>query len=163
MNAEAGENAGVEFEISKRLDFLGGRGEDFYIQTNVSFIDSNVTIAEKDRNVLTSTSRALQGQSDWLFNAQIGYEPFSGTTATLLYHYFGERISEVGIEGGPDLIEQPFGELNSVVMIEFTDNWRMTLKGKNLLDEASEVTQGGFITTGFNRGRELSIQMDFRF
>ena len=163
VNAEAGENAGVEFEISKRLDFLGGRGEDFYIQTNVSFIDSNVTIAEKDRNVLTSTSRALQGQSDWLFNAQIGYEPFSGTTATLLYHYFGERISEVGIEGGPDLIEQPFGELNSVVMIEFTDNWRMTLKGKNLLDEASEVTQGGFITTGFNRGRELSIQMDFRF
>jgi outer membrane receptor protein involved in Fe transport len=163
VNAEAGENAGVEFEISKRLDFLGGRGEDFYIQTNVSFIDSNVTIAEKDRNVLTSTSRALQGQSDWLFNAQIGYEPFSGTTATLLYHYFGERISEVGIEGAPDLIEQPFGELNSVVMIEFTDNWRVTLKGKNLLDEASEVTQGGFITTGFNRGRELSIQMDYRF
>jgi hypothetical protein len=69
----------------------------------------------------------------------------------------------VGIEGAPDLIEQPFGELNSVVMIEFTDNWRMTLKGKNLLDEASEVTQGGFITTGFNRGRELSIQMDYQF
>ncbi len=162
-NAAAGENAGVEFEISKRLGFLGDRGEDFYVQTNIAFIDSEVTIAEKDRGILTSTSRALQGQSDWLFNAQIGYEPFTGTTATLLYHYFGERISEVGIEGAPDLIEQPFGELNTVFMHEFTESWRMTLKGKNLLDEKSEVTQGGFITTGFNRGRELSLQVDYRF
>ncbi len=162
-NAEAGENAGVEFEITKRLDFLGDRWEDFYVQTNVAFIDSKVTIAEKDRGILTSTSRALQGQSDWLFNAQIGYEPFSGTTATVLYHYFGERISEVGIEGAPDLIEQPFGELNTVFIHEFSETWKMTLKGKNLLDEESEVTQGGFVTTGFNLGRELSIQLDYRF
>lgn len=162
-NAEAGENAGVEFEVTKSLEFLGDRWEDFYIQTNVAFIDSEVTIAEADRGILTSTSRALQGQSDWLFNAQIGYEPFTGTTATLLYHYFGERISEVGIEGAPDLIEQPFGELNSVFIHEFNDTWRLTLKGKNLLDEKSEITQGGLITTGFNRGRELSIQMDYRF
>jgi len=162
-NAEAGENTGVEFEISKRLDFLGDRWEDFYIQSNIAFIDSQVTIAEKDRGILTSTSRALQGQSDWLFNAQIGYEPFSGTTATVLYHYFGERISEVGIEGAPDLIEQPFGELNTVFMREFNDNWRLTLKGKNLMDERSEVTQGGFVTTGFNRGREVSLKVDYRF
>lgn len=163
VNAEAGENAGVEFEVTKRLDFLGGRGEDFYVQTNLAFIDSEVTIAEEDRNILTSTSRALQGQSDWLFNAQIGYEPFSGTTATLLYHYFGERISEVGIEGAPDLVEEPFGELNTVFIHEFNETWRMTLKGKNLLDEKSEITQGGLITTGFNRGREVSVQMDYRF
>lgn len=163
VNAEAGENAGVEFEVSKRLDFLGDRWEDFYIQTNVAFIESEVTIAEKDRSILTNTSRPLQGQSDWLFNAQIGYEPFSGTTATVLYHYFGERISEVGVEGAPDLIEQPFGELNTVFIHELSDNWRMTLKGKNLLNERSEVTQGGLITTGFNRGRELSFQLDYRF
>lgn len=163
INAEAGENAGIEFEVTKSLDILGDRFEDFYVQTNVAFIDSEVTIAEKDRSILTNASRPLQGQSDWLFNAQIGYEPFNGTTATLLYHYFGERISEVGIEGAPDLIEQPFGELNTVFIREFNDHWRMTLKGKNLLDEKSEITQGGFVTTGFNRGREVSVQLDYRF
>ena len=42
------------------------------------------------QGVLTTTDRPLQGQSDWLFNLQVGYEPFSGTTATLLYHYFGD-------------------------------------------------------------------------
>ncbi|PCJ26880.1 MAG: hypothetical protein COA96_04430 [SAR86 cluster bacterium] len=163
VNANSGENMGAEFELTKSLEFLGGIWEDVYIQGNVTHIDSTVEIAEVDRGVLTNTSRALQGQSDWLFNAQIGYEPFSGKTATLLYHYSGERISQVGTSGAPDLIEQPFGELNVVYIQEISDNWKLTLKAKNLFDEASEVTQGGLITTSFNRGRELSLKIDYRF
>lgn len=168
INATNAENAGIEWELFKRLDFLGddflnGIGEDFYIQTNISYIDSEVNIAEEDRGSLTSTTRALQGQSDWLFNAQLGYEPFSGTTATLLYHYYGERIAEVGIEGAPDLIEDPFGELNLVFIRELNDNWKITAKGKNLTDEKSMILQGGFLTTGFNLGRQFSLQVDYTF
>jgi TonB-dependent receptor len=168
INAQAAENKGVEYEIYKRLDFLGdgffnGLGEDLYVQGNVAFIDSEVTIREEDQNSLTSLSRPMQGQSDWLFNAQIGYEPMSGTTATLLYHYYGERIAEVGIEGAPDLIEQPFGELNFVFIKELADNWTTTLKAKNILDERSEITQDGNVTTGYNKGRQLSLQLDYRF
>ncbi|MDA1371444.1 MAG: TonB-dependent receptor [Proteobacteria bacterium] len=168
INAESAENQGIEFEIYKRLDFLGndflgGIGEDFYVQGNVAFIDSSVDIRDEDRGSLTSLSRSLQGQSDWLFNAQIGYEPVSGTTATLLYHYYGERIAEVGIEGAPDLIEQPLGELNFVFIHELADHWKMTFKAKNILDERSEITQGGFVTTGYNKGREASIKVDYTF
>jgi outer membrane receptor protein involved in Fe transport len=168
INAQAAENMGVEYEIYKRMDFLGedflgGVGEDLYVQGNVAFIDSEVTIREEDQNSLTSLSRPMQGQSDWLFNAQIGYEPMSGTTATLLYHYYGERIAEVGIEGAPDLIEQPFGELNFVFIREIGDHWTTTLKAKNILDERSEITQDGNITTGYNKGRQLSLQLDYRF
>ncbi|MCI5106428.1 MAG: TonB-dependent receptor plug domain-containing protein [Pseudomonadales bacterium] len=168
INAQAAENKGVEYEIYKRLDFLGegffnGLGEDLYVQGNVAFIDSEVTIREEDQNSLTSLSRPMQGQSDWLFNAQIGYEPMSGTTATLLYHYYGERIAEVGIEGAPDLIEQPFGELNFVFIKELADNWTTTFKAKNILDERSEITQDGNVTTGYNKGRQLSLQLDYRF
>lgn len=162
-NALAGENRGVEFEVSKQMDFLGERWEDFYIQSNVAFIDSTVDIAPADIGVLTNSSRPLQGQSDWLFNAQFGYEPFSGITATMLYHYFGERVSQVGTSGAPDLIEQPFGELNFVYIQELNDSWRITAKAKNMLDEASEITQGGLITTAFNMGREFSLQVDYRF
>ena len=97
INAEAAENSGIEMEFYKRLDFLGtdflnGLGDDIYIQANASLIDSDVTIAEKDLGVLTSSSRPLQGQSEYLFNLQIGYEPIDGTTATLLYHRY-ERES----------------------------------------------------------------------
>ena len=111
INAESAENQGIEIEGYKRLDFLGPLGEDFYVQGNVSFIDSLVNIRQSDLGSLTSSSRPLQGQSDVLFNVQIGYEPYSGTTATLLYHYFGDRIDSVGIEGAPDLIQEGYGSL----------------------------------------------------
>ncbi len=168
INAEGAENYGIEYEIYKRLDFLGedfinGIGEDFYVQANVSFIDSEVSISPENQGVLTTLTRPLQGQSDWLFNFQLGYEPMAGTTATLLYHYFGERIAEVGIETAPDLVEQPFGELNFIFIRDLTDELSMTFKAKNITDERSQITQGGFETTGYNRGREVSLQLEYTF
>jgi outer membrane receptor protein involved in Fe transport len=168
INAATAENQGIEYEIYKRLDFLpdsffNGIGEDFYVQGNVAFIDSEVQIREEDQGVLTNNTRPLQGQSDWLFNFQMGYEPISGTTATLLYHYYGERIAEVGIEGAPDLVEQPFGELNFVFIRDLSDKMSMTFKAKNIMDEYNDTTQGGFVTTGFYRGREVSFQLDYTF
>lgn len=168
INAQGAENSGIEYEIYKRLDFLGddffnGIGEDFYVQSNISYIESEVTIAPEDRGILTSTTRPLQGQSDWLFNFQMGYEPMEGTTATLLYHYYGERIAEVGIETAPDLIEQPFGELNFIFIKELTEKLSMTMKARNIMDERNEITQNGRPTTAYNRGREFSFQLDYTF
>ncbi len=168
INAIGAENAGIEGEIYKRLDFLGtdflnGIGEDFYVQANASYIESEVSIAPEDQGVLTSSSRPLQGQSDYLLNLQVGYEPMQGTTATLLYHYYGERIAEVGIEGAPDLIEQPFGELNFVFIRDLTDDLAMTFKAKNIGDQRNEITQNGFVNIGYNRGREFSFQLDYTF
>ncbi len=168
INAQSAENVGIEYELYKRLDFLGedflnGIGEDFYVQTNLSYIESEITIAPEDRGILTSATRPLQGQSDWLFNFQFGYEPLEGTTVTLLYHYYGERIAEVGIETAPDLIEQPFGELNFIFIRDLTDALSMTLKARNIMDERNEITQGGLPTTAYNRGREISFQLDYRF
>ena len=162
-NAKSGENQGIEWEGYKRLGFLGEIGEDFYVQANVSFIESSVEIREEDSGIVTNLSRPLQGQSDWLLNFQAGYEPFTGTTATLLYHYFGERITGVGIEGAPDIIEQPFGELNFNFIQELNDNWKVQFKGRNLLDERSEITQGGLISTAYNLGRQFSFQVDYTF
>jgi TonB-dependent receptor len=163
INAQSAENQGIELEGYKRLDFLGPVGEDFYVQGNISFIDSLVSIRQSDLGSLTSSSRPLQGQSDVLFNVQIGYEPYSGTTATLLYHYFGDRIDSVGIEGAPDLIQEGYGELNFIFIKELNRNWQVTAKAKNILDARSEITQGSLLTNGFNLGREASIQVQYRF
>jgi len=163
INAQSAENQGIELEGYKRLDFLGPVGEDFYVQGNISFIDSLVNIRQSDLGSLTSSSRPLQGQSDVLFNFQIGYEPYSGTTATLLYHYFGDRIDSVGIEGAPDLIQEGYGELNFIFIKELNRNWQVTAKAKNILDARSEITQGSLLTNGFNLGREASIQVQYRF
>lgn len=163
VNAESAENQGIEFELRKQFDFLGARWEDFYFAGNVSYIESEVTIGASDQSTVTNTSRPLQGQSDWLFNGQLGYDNFNGLTATLLYHYFGERIYEVGILGAPDLIEEPHGELDLVIIKEFGDHWKLNLKAQNLLDERKEITQGGLVATGYKDGRSASLKVEYRF
>ena len=168
INAASAENQGIEYELYKRLDFLpdgfmNNIGEDFYIQTNVAFIDSNVRIRPEDQGVLTTTNRPLQGQSDWLFNFQLGYEPISGTTATLLYHYFGDRIAQVGIEGAPDFIEEGFNELNFIFIRELTERFSLTFKARNILDERSRILQEDKVAIGYNKGREFSLKLDYTF
>lgn len=163
VNAKSATNQGVEFEIRKGLDFLGERMSDFYVSGNASYIESEVTIGVSEQNILTNSSRPLQGQSDWLFNAQVGYEDFNGLTATMLYHYFGERIYEVGILGAPDLLEEPHGELDIVVSKEFGEHWKFNFKAQNLLDERKEITQGGLVATGYKEGRKASLKLEYRF
>lgn len=86
INAESASNQGIELEARKQLDFLGDRWSDFYVSGNASYIQSEVTIGADSKAILTNSSRPLQGQSDWLFNGQIGYDSYDGLTATLLYH-----------------------------------------------------------------------------
>ena len=163
VNAESAETMGVEFEIRKQFDFLGERWENFHASTNVSYIESDVTIGAGQSAIVTNSSRPLQGQSDWLFNGQLGYDDFNGLTATLLYHYFGERIYEVGILGAPDLIEEAHGELDLVLIKEFGDNWKVNLKAQNLLDQRKEITQGGLVATGYSEGRNASLKVEYQF
>ena len=163
VNAESAENQGIEFEARKQFDFLGARWENFYVSSNVSYITSDVTIGEQEQNILTNSSRPLQGQSDWLFNGQFGYDSYDGLTATLLYHYFGERIYEVGILGAPDLIEEPHGELDFVLSKEFMTNWKLNIKAQNLTDKRKEITQGGLVATGYSEGRSASLKLEYNF
>lgn len=163
VNAKSATNQGIELEARKQLDFLGDTLADFYVSGNVSYIQSEVTIGTGAHSIVTNSSRPLQGQSDWLFNGQIGYDSFDGLTATLLYHYSGERIYEVGILGAPDLIEAPHGELDFVLSKEFGDNWKLNVKAQNLFDERKEITQGGYVTTGYYEGRAASLKVEYRF
>ncbi len=163
VNAESASNQGIELEARKQLDFLGDRWSDFYVSGNASYIQSEVTIGADSRSILTNSSRPLQGQSDWLFNGQLGYDSYDGLTATLLYHYFGERIYEVGILGAPDLVEEPHGELDFVLSKEFGDSWKLNIKAQNLFDDRKEITQGGYVTTGYFEGRSASLKVEYRF
>jgi hypothetical protein len=53
------------------------------------------------------TSRALQGQSPYLINAGLLFnEPKSNLSFNILYNRIGERISEVGYQGYPDIYEK---------------------------------------------------------
>lgn len=169
-NADSAENFGIEFELYKSLGFLdnwwqwGAIWEKFYINTNYSWIDSEITLAESNSNIQTSSQRALQGQSPFVWNLQLGYDDEDrNINAAILYNVFGERIVDVGVSGAPDIIEQPRPSLDIVYSQGFGEHWKLKLKLKNLLDPKAEYTQGNEVTRSTQIGREYSIGAQYSF
>lgn len=167
-NADGAENYGVEFELRKNLGFLNRwlfenpLWDRLTIAGNASWIESNIEISEQ--GVLTSKSRALQGQSPYVLNGQISYiHNENGPEATLLYNVAGKRISEVGVLGQPDKYAQPFDQLDFTLAWPIGEHIKFKFKAQNLLDSTFEITQGVETTQIYQKGRQFSVGLDVRF
>lgn len=181
QNALGAELSGIEFDYSQSLDWIGGVSwlnwletldwgflgpfdwDNYQLSLNYAWIESSVEI-DTSTTTQTNPDRPLQGQSPWVFNLSLGYyNPESPTEWTLLYNEFGERITQAGVLGQPDIYEQPYPQLDFVYKRRFGDNWRLSVKLKNLLDPGVEFTQGGEVTRFYKRGRDISIGLDWKF
>jgi hypothetical protein len=133
QNADNARNFGIELEVAREL------GQHFFVNANYTFVDSKITLSPEQLGVQTSAERPLAGQSENLFN--VGGEFFmGGFSARVLYNFFGDRISDVGANEAPDIIEQGRGALDVV----FAQRYRgLTIRAtlENLTDSEYEYTQ----------------------
>jgi outer membrane receptor protein involved in Fe transport len=108
-NAKSARNFGFEFEARKDLTgtlTLGG---------NYSFVDSSIELESAQTVVLTSLERPLAGTSRHVFNGLLELRtPL--VTGRLLVNAFGDRISDVGSLGLPDIIEDGRATVDLVLM-----------------------------------------------
>jgi outer membrane receptor protein involved in Fe transport len=109
INVDKAKNFGFEFELRKRLDFIAKPLENFSLGTNLTIVSSTIEFGseyfifnESQGKISLVTSefqrkeRPLQGQSPYVFNANLGYENRElGLTVVALYNIFGRRISQV--------------------------------------------------------------------
>lgn len=106
QNANSATTYGMELEVRKNMAFMGGT--DFF-KNLTAYLNSSIIFSTVNLNSLVSevTSRALQGQSPYLINAGLLFnDPKSNLSFNLLYNRIGERISEVGYQGYPDIYEK---------------------------------------------------------
>ena len=133
QNSDNARNFGIELEVARQL------GSHVFVNANYTFVDSKITLLPEQLGVQTSAERPLAGQSENLFN--IGGEVFFGGFSTrLLYNFVGDRISDVGANEAPDIIEQGRGALDVVL----AQRWRgLTIRAtlENLTDSEYEYTQ----------------------
>ena len=134
-NAESARNVGVELE--------GGRAftRNVYVSLNYTFVDSEITLTESARRVQTSRTRALAGQSRHLFNV-VGEYSLGGFQARALYNFFDDRISDVGANGAPDIVERGRGTLD-VVLSQRLRGLALRLSVENATDEPIVFVQEG--------------------
>lgn len=153
-NAESATNLGFELEGRKRM------GDHFSVGANYTWVDSSITLSQAAAQVQTSLERPLSGQSKNLLNL-LGEVRGGDWSARVLYNFFGERISDVGSLGLPDIIEDSRGTLDVIVSGRLFDRLSVRLSADNLTDEAYEFRQGGLLQRGFSLGRTFTINFGF--
>ncbi len=77
----------------------------FFVNANYTFVDSEITLLPEQQSVQTSLVRPLAGQSKNLFNLTAEYA-LQGFSARVLVNYAGDRISDVGANQAPDIVEE---------------------------------------------------------
>lgn len=157
QNAESGEVLGVEIDGRKDFALDDSFTRSFFVATNASLIDSEVTLQN-------ASTRNLQGAPDYTFNLIVGYDDIAqGHELTLLMNQSGETIVDVGVSGQPDVILEPRMDVNLVYRYSLSDTFTFRVKLENLLDSELEFTQGGNIFQSYKRGYEVKAGFDWEF
>jgi outer membrane receptor protein involved in Fe transport len=147
-NFEEAQLFGVELESNFGLDVLFGEGvvlSKTSLGVNAIFMKSKETADPVDFPQLTSTSRSLQGASDFIINADVTYEIAKSkeveSKASLIFNTFSERIYGVGVAGAADLIENPIDRLDFTWRNTFHKKYQLNLTVKNILESDILITQ----------------------
>ncbi|MGD9904943.1 MAG: outer membrane beta-barrel protein [Vicinamibacterales bacterium] len=151
QNAESARNFGVELELARQL--LPG----LYVNANYTFVDSKITLNPDQRTVQTSLERALAGQSKNVFNVTTEYS-LGGFNARLLVNRYGDRISDVGSNGAPDIVEQGRPQID-VAVSQRIGRFNLRFGAENLADSRYNFTQG----IGSTQERERSFVLGRTF
>ena len=162
QNAAAANNVGLEVDWRQTLVGVAPIVDRFYVSANGALIRSRVDLSESG-GIQTSQERALQGQSPWVVNAQLGYDDAEHhTIATASFNLQGPRIVEVGAVGAPDVIEQPAPRLDLLLQQGLGRDWYLRLRGRNLLDPTFRVTQGEEIVREGKEGWQALLSVEWR-
>jgi outer membrane receptor protein involved in Fe transport len=165
VNADSATLWGLELEYRRSLAALGRAMRFWSLNTNLAHIQSDVTVGEQQYSVVTSTSRPLEGQSENVGNLALEFShPEWGTTFRMLGSYSGERLTEVGAFGLPDIHEASFTSFDVVFaqsLGRFVPGVDVKLAGSNLLGAKREFTQGDEIQRRFDPGRKVSLSLSY--
>ncbi len=163
-NASKATNYGAELEGRSRLGLLSPVLENFFVAFNLALIKSDVDLRATG-GVATSRERALQGQAPYVVNAQLGFDDSmdggSGTAATLLYNVTGKWIAQVGVEGSPDIYQEPMHQVDFSASQRLPAGLSLTFRANNLLNPEEQRTQGPKIVRQSRSGRSFSLGLSW--
>ena len=178
VNSDLGQLWGWEVEFRKRLDQLHGTLKNFSIFFNFTQIQSQVTLSEQQIEVrndsgIPGDTRPLQGQPTYVLNTGLNYDnPEYMFYSGIYFNVSGEFLYAAGggTEPGqalPDVYEQPFPSLDFNLTQGLTENWKMTFRGKNLLNPFYRLTQTlngtEYDTYTYTKGWDISLNLSYGF
>ena len=154
---------GIEIEGLKNLAFLAPELSGFYVQANVTLQKSEL-VAGDEADAPTNNRRDLVGASEYIVNAQLGYDSTNARhAATLAYNLFGERLFVAGRNGAPDGFQKPYHSLDLTYSWFPTDTLTIKARIKNILDESVEIEREGVTVFSEKDGTQASLSLKWQF
>ncbi len=149
QNADSARNYGIELEAGHQI-FPG-----LFVNANYTYVDSEISLRPEQQTVQTSLQRPLAGQSNNLFNLMTEYT-VGGFSARVLVNYFGDRISDVGSNQAPDIVEQGRETVDLVFGQRF-NRFNVRFSVDNVTDADWQFTQGDRSQRLFRLGRTFGL------
>lgn len=163
---------GAEFEARFRLDYFLDWLENFSFGGNLSIIKSEIKIDKEELEIRRAVdpdakdTRELQGQSPFILNLDLTYLNYeSGTTISLHFNTFAERLSSISRNFTPDVYEQPAAQLDLIASQEIIAGFTAKLGIKNLLDtsykEVHHYKGNDYTFYEYDRGRTINFGISY--
>jgi TonB-dependent receptor len=167
QNADEATVFGLEMDVQLQASRLTEALQNFTVQGNFSWIESEVTVSRSGIFQPTNLKRPLEGQAPYVLNLGVNYANFAGLQAAVFLNRFGERLTAAGGSGLPDIFEQPRNALDATLAFPLPQGLRVKLKGTNLLDATYRFEQSDNGITRMQReysvGRTFSVGFSWEF
>ena len=135
--SENAQVAGLELEAKKYF-------KNFSSGINLAYIYTHIRVPN-DANEL-NTSRALQGASPYIINADIGYQLIYGNEKKkrsylgIIFNTYGKRLYVVGINEG-NQYQLSYSSLDIVIKNTISEHFSFNISVKNLLNSKYTIVQ----------------------
>lgn len=164
VNARGARNIGIELELRKYLGSMHKRLSDFSVSSNFTVVDSKIDINPSDAALLTSKSRALLGQSRFIYNVITEWaKPRLHSHARFYVNHVSRRISDVGTFRLPDVYQEGNTFIDFVYQYNFSEKsrWSLKFEAENLSDNQYRWTLADFDQRKYRLGRTFSVGLSF--
>lgn len=162
---------GLETEFRVGLDFILFL-RDFFVGSNFSYIQSSVSIDEKELSLKREfdpsfqDTRVMFGQAPFIVNSYLEYKNDSiGLNINLSYNISGERLHLVNAVGIPDVYQQPRGQLDFNISKSIGKKFSLKFAVDNILDSDYLNTYSyndvDYVFEKYSLGRYYSIAMKY--
>lgn len=178
VNYPEGELTGFEVEVRQHLGQFWEALDGLSVGANATFIDSEVTLADQDVEILrnagvTLHTRDMANAPEYLYNLYLTYDlERIGTRVGLFYTVTGDTLLQGAGQAGssfiPNVYQSEYGTLNLTVSQKLGENWTVSFKAKNLIDPDIETVYRADglqdrAKTSYSKGREFSLSVGVAF
>lgn len=161
INADAGDNLGLELDARVGLGRVATAFEPFTLFSNATFMRSKVRLGDDPR--VAKEDRAMVGQAPSVVNAGLTFAPGTGSlSATVLFNRVGRRIVSASQPPLPVTYEEARSVMDLAFRFPLFASVSAKLDAKNLLDQPYVQRQGTVTRESYYAGRVYTLGLNWQ-